>query len=202
LHRLAGIRPCLYPPLSIERGIPYGMEGDLTATVGLLAAMRASGAPGMFTEVFTFDPQENLLLMGHAGVHDPRLAAEDGITLVPDMEYRFSDRCEGAWMEFVLAAGAVTCVSFYDTGHACRMTVFEGDSLGAPRRLEGFAHALIRPVLHVRQLLPRLVQLGLTQHFAIVPGRCSSTLARWCALSGIEFCLVQPGNGELPVDHR
>ncbi len=39
----------------------------------------------------------------------------------------------------------------------------------------------------VRQLVPRLVQRGMTQHFAVAPGRIADILAYWCELSHIEF---------------
>ena len=181
-------RPCLYPPRSQERGVAFSAESDLNTALGLVAASRAAQSPAMYTEIFTFDPHENILLMGHAGVHDPRLAAADGITIVPDLEYRQADVVEGAWMEFILAPGPVTCVSLYDTGAGYRMTVFEGQSLGPPRRLDGWGHAVIRPRLDVQTLLSRLVSRGTTQHFAIVHGSATSVLRKWCALMGVEFC--------------
>jgi L-arabinose isomerase len=187
LHRLVGTRPCLYPPRSLARGIVFSAEADLNTLLGMLAASRAAEAPAMYSEIFTFDSGENVLLMGHAGIHDPRLAA-DGITLVPDLEYRNADSVEGAWMEFVLAPGPVTCVSLYDTGTGYRMTVFEGESLGPPRRLDGWGHAVIRPRIQVTDLLSRLVRQGLTQHFAIVHGPVTALLRRWCFLMGVEFC--------------
>ena len=189
LHRLAGTRPCLCPPLCAQRGVALGMEGDLNTVLGMLAAMRATSAPCMYTEVFTFDPEENTLLMGHAAAHDPRLAGQGAVTIIPDAEYRHSDPVEGAWQEFILAAGPVTCVSLYDTGQGYRLTAFEGISLGGPCRLEGFAHAVVRPTVSITELLPRLVRRGLTQHFAIAPSHISGILAKWCMLSGIEFCL-------------
>jgi len=191
LHRLAGIRPCLCPPLSAQRGVALSMEGDLNTALGMLATMRASSSPCMYTEVFTFDPEENILLMGHAAAHDPRLAGAKGVTIVPDAEYRHSDQLEGAWQEFILAQGPVTCVSLYDTGQGYRLTAFEGSSLGGPRRVEGFAHAVVRPAVPVSELLPRLVRRGMTQHFAIAPGHVSGILAKWCALSGTEFHLEE-----------
>jgi L-fucose isomerase-like protein len=188
LHRLVGTRPCLYPPKSLARGVVFSAEADLNTALGMLAASRAAGAPAMYSEIFTFDPGENLVLMGHAGIHDPRLAAVDGITIVPDLEYRYADPVEGAWMEFVLAPGPVTCVSLYDTGAGYRMTVFEGESLGPPRRLDGWGHAVIRPRLQVVELLSRLVRKGMTQHFAIVHGGVTALLRCWCSLMGVEFC--------------
>jgi len=187
LHRLAGIRPCLCPPRCAARGVAIAMESDLNAALGMRVGMRALGRPCMYAELFTYDPGENIVLMGHAGVHDPRLAADDGVTIVPDMEYRNSDRLEGAWQEFILTDGPVTCISLYDTGGGYRMTVFEGESLGAPRRIQGFAHAAVRPDVGVVDLLGRLVRRGMTQHFAIAPGRISDVLATWCRLGGVEF---------------
>jgi L-arabinose isomerase len=187
LHRMAGIRPCLCPPVSAARGIAFGMESDLNTTLGMLVAMKACSAPCMYTEIFTYDPRENMLLMGHAGVHDPRLAGADGVTIVRDEEYCHVDRCEGAWQEFILAPGPVTCVSLYDAGTTYRMTVFEGESVGPPRRLQGFAHAMVRPELPVETLLSTFVRRGMTQHFAIAPGRIGTVLEKWCRLSGVDF---------------
>jgi L-arabinose isomerase len=187
LHRRVGTRPCLYPPRSLERGVVFTAEGDLNTALGMLAAARLADAPAMYTEILTFDPRENLLLMGHAGVHDPRLAAADGITIVPDLEYRHADPVEGAWQEFILAPGPVTCVSLYDTGQGYRMTVFEGESVGGPRRLDGWAHAVVRPAVGVTDLLTRLVRGGMTQHFAVAPGRLTARLRAWCMLMGMAF---------------
>ena len=141
----------------------------------------------MYTEIFTFDPGENVLLMGHASIHDPRLAATDGVRIVPDLEYRNADSVEGAWLEFILAPGPVTCVNLYDTGAGYRMTVFEGVSVGPPRRLDGYGQAVVRPDLGVVALLERLARLGMMQHFAIVPGRVTTLLRAWCRIMGVEF---------------
>jgi L-arabinose isomerase len=192
LHRLAGVRPCLCPPLSAERGVAFGMEADLNATLGLLAGMKATAGPCMYTEIFAYDPRQDLLLMGHAGVHDPRLALREGVTIVPDAEYQHADRLEGAWQEFVMDSGPVTCLSLYDTGRGYRMVAFRGQSLGGPRRLQGFAHALVRPELPARVLIPRLLRLGMTQHFAVVPGDVVGVMAKWCQLTGIHFHLETP----------
>ncbi|MCX6991672.1 MAG: hypothetical protein NT011_00860 [Kiritimatiellaeota bacterium] len=187
LHRLAGIRPCLYPPQCARRNVAIAMESDLTTGLGMLVTMRAAAAPALYTELFTFDPRANLLLMGHAAAHDPRLADADGVTLVPDGEYRQTDAHEGVWQEFIMRKGPVTCVSLYDTGQDYRMVAFDGVSIGAPRRIEGFAHAAVMPDVPVAQLVLRLVQRGMTQHFAVVPGRIVPILRHWCALSGVEF---------------
>jgi hypothetical protein len=126
--------------------------------------------------------------MGHAAIHDPRLASADGITVVPNLEFQHVDPVEGAWLEFILAPGPVTCVGLYDTGAGYRMTAFEGLSLGPPRRLDGFAHAVVRLDLDVVTLLSRLTRRGMTPHFAIVPGSVTAILRTWCGLMGVEFC--------------
>ena len=87
----------------------------------------------------------------------------------------------------MLAAGPVTCASFYDTGPAHRMVVFSGRSLGGPLRLEAWPHAAVVPEAPVEDLLMRLVRHGLTQHFAVVPGRVAGALEKWSWLAGVEF---------------
>lgn len=187
LHQLAGTRPCLCPPACTELGVAFAMEGDVNTGLGLLAGRSVAGVPGMYTEILTYDPRQNILLMGHAAVHDPRLAAEDGATLVPDEEYRQSDRVEGAWFEFVMAPGPVTCVNLYDTGQGYRMTVFEGVSRGGPRRAQGYAHAIVRPDAGVEELVMTLASMGMTQHYGIVPGHVAGALEKWAWLMGIAF---------------
>ena len=189
LHELIGGRPCLCPPECASRGVALVMESDVNTGIGMYATMRAADSPALYTEIFTYDEKENCLLMGHAAPHDPRLAGSDGVSLVPDAEYRHVDVHEGVWQEFIMREGEVTCVSLYDNGQRYSLTAFEGYSVGAPRRLDGFAHAVVRPNLSVRELLPRLVRRGMTQHFAIVPGRVASTLETWCAMTGIEYHL-------------
>jgi len=191
LHHLVETRPCLCPPYCAKHGIPIVMESDLTTGLGLLAATMAAAAPGMYTEIFTFDATTNLLLMGHAGVHNPALAAPGPVRIIPDAEYRYVDAVEGAWFEFILAAGPVTCVSLYDAGDRYRMITFYGASQGEPLRLEGYAHAVVQTEVPVTQLLPRLVRRGLTQHFAVVPGWVAGVLEKWARLAGVEFVLEE-----------
>ena len=62
-------------------------------------------------------------------------------------------------------------------------------SLGPPRRLDGYGHAVVRPDLGVVALLERLTRRGMMlRHFAIVHGRVTVLLRAWCGIVGVEFC--------------
>ena len=188
LHQLLGTRPCLLPPESAQCGVPFSAEGDVNTAIGMKIAEGAAHSAGLYSEIFTYDVFENTMFFGHGSVHNPGLAdPAAGVSLVPDLEYNNSDACEGAWYEFVFAPGDVTCVSLYDTGQGYRLTAFEGVSLGAPKRIEGYAHAVIRPDAQVGALLEQLLSLGMTQHFCIVPGRVKGALARWCRLANTQY---------------
>jgi L-arabinose isomerase len=190
LHRILGTRPCLPPWKCISNGVVFVAEADMHCLLALFAASKASCRPCMYTEVFTYDRDENFLLMGHAGIHDPELAAEDRMIIVPDYEYCRVDEVEGAWLEFIMSAGEVTCLGLHDTGSGYRMIVFEGESLGSPSRLQGFPHALVRPNIPVNDLLRDLVKLGVTQHFAIAQSRISGVLSKWCSIMGVEYIQI------------
>jgi L-arabinose isomerase len=84
----------------------------------------------------------------------------------------------------------IICIGLYDTGDGYQMTIFKGASLGGPPRLEGFGHALIRPQVHVNELIYRLVKRGMAQHFVIAPGHISGTLIAWCQLAEIT-CILE-----------
>jgi L-arabinose isomerase len=167
LHRLLKTRPCLWVPALGQRGTVVGMEADIGSTLGLWLARQAGQSSPMYTEIFTFDRQANALLFGHAGIHDPALAGEGEVRLVPDAEYAASDEVEGAWLSFAARPGPVTAVSLFAGAENCRLTVFRGEALPVREKLEAFPHAFVRVERPLAELFEKAARRGLTQHFAL-----------------------------------
>jgi hypothetical protein len=67
LHRVLGLRPCLYVPALFQRAV-VSMEAEAGGAVALLALKHLTGLAPMYAEVFTVDLAENALLAGHAGM--------------------------------------------------------------------------------------------------------------------------------------
>jgi L-fucose isomerase-like protein len=107
LHTALGLRPCLYPPLLMEKGIPLGLEGDLGAATALFILHHLAGPPLLFVEIWFWDEAENVVVGGHAGPQDPRLAKLGEAWISHDYEFAQSDRSEGAHLQFVARPGRV-----------------------------------------------------------------------------------------------
>jgi L-arabinose isomerase len=166
------------------------MEADIGAALGLWLVRHAGQSSPMYTEIFTYDRQANALLFGHAGIHDPALAGDGEVRLVPDAEYAASDPVEGAWLSFAARPGPVTAVSLFAGAQDCRLTAFRGEVLPNRGKLEAFPHALVRIERPLAEFFEKAARLGLTQHFALsydpVAG-CLEKLSRllgwgWAAL--------------------
>jgi L-arabinose isomerase len=54
LHRVIGLRPCLYVPALFERAV-VSMEAEVGGAVALLMLKKLTGKPPMYVEIFTYD---------------------------------------------------------------------------------------------------------------------------------------------------
>jgi L-fucose isomerase-like protein len=187
LHRLLKTRPCLWVPELARRGTVVAMENDLFSALGMWLAMRIGGSSPMYTEIFTFDREENCLLFGHAGMQDTALAGENPIDLVPDAEYQAVDEVEGAWLQFAARPGRITAVSLFADRDVYRIACVKGEVLPQSDKLAGFAHALVRIDRPLEAFFEEAGRLGMTQHFAVTYDEVAPGLARLARVLGMQF---------------
>jgi L-arabinose isomerase len=167
LHRVVGLRPCLSTPELFERAV-VSMEAEVGGAVALLILRALTELPVMYTEVFTIDPAENTLLLGHAGIEDARLAEKpEDILLEPDGEYIESEP-DSAWMSFRAKGGRVTLLSVFCDVERFKLVIAEGEALPGPRRLLGSPHAVVRLETPLEKFFEQALRTGMTQHWALV----------------------------------
>lgn len=187
LHRLMKTRPCLWPPGLRERGAVVGMEADVLTALGLWVSRQFCGHTPMYSEVLTFDPVENIILFGHGAMHDPELAGDNKVSIVPDYEFEAVDEAEGAWLNFRCRPGPVTLVNFSEDAGKYRLFAFGGEALQAPAETEGFTSAAVKVPMPVGDLFHKAVSLGVMQHYSLSYGNIAGKLEKFCRISGIEF---------------
>jgi len=169
LHKMIGLRPCLYPPSLNEMGMIIGMEGDITGTIAMLVLNRLSGQPAMFAEIFAFDKTDNSIVAGHAGPQNTMLVKNDErIKIIPDREYDTSSELEGAWMYFMAKPGRVTMLNLICEEDNFKMVVAGGEALAGPEKLEGFPHIHIKLDVPVERFFAEAAKTGVTHHWAVV----------------------------------
>jgi L-arabinose isomerase len=187
LHRLLKTRPCLWPPGLRERGVVVGMEADILTAVGLWVSRQFCGHTPMYTEVLTFDPEDNAIVFGHGAMHDPALAGDNRVSIVPDYEFEAADEIEGAWLNFRCRAGQVTLVNMSEGGQGYRIFSFTGESMPVPDETVGFTSAYIKVTPPLEELFEKAVRLGMMQHYALSYGDSTEKLKKFCRIMGIEF---------------
>lgn len=188
MHTQLGLRPCLVNPHMSRSGVVVAMEADIAAGVAMHALRLFTGQSPFYTEIFTVDLEKNCLLMGHAGYHDPvnRDPAQP-LQVVPDMEYENSDPFTGACVYFKYRPGPVTVVNSVYTGERLRWSVFEGESLAGPMKMNGNCHLFCNIALPAPAFYRRMLDAGVSQHFVVVSGHIRGRLKTLCEWLQIDF---------------
>jgi L-arabinose isomerase len=188
MHAQLGLRPCLYNPGLKDSGAVVVMEADIAAGIAMHTLGLFTGQSPFYTEIFTADLENNALLMGHAGCHDPvNRDPEQPLQIIPDVEYENSDTFTGAAVYFKYRPGPVTVVNAVWTGGKLRWSVFEGESLKGPMKMGGNCHLFCRIALPVAEFYSRMLEAGSSQHFVVVPGHIGKKLETLCQWLDIDF---------------
>lgn len=189
LHAVLNCRPCLYLPSVFERGVVVGMEGDLLGIIAQLMLSRLSGQPTMFTEIFTYDELQDQILVGHAGMHDIRLApSRSAVRLTRDYEY--PNEKAGVWMAFSVRPGPVTLLSITSNQRGFHFVVTRGEALPAEGRLQGYPYALVKLDIPLRSFFNATTSVGTTQHWALVPGDVRGSVSKLANILGVSCTIL------------
>ncbi|MEM1990350.1 MAG: hypothetical protein QW782_06930 [Candidatus Bathyarchaeia archaeon] len=192
MHELLKTRPCLYVPSIFEGGRVVSMEGDIHTAISMLILRKITGQPVLFSEIYTFDKNENIMLMGHTTMLDVNIAKNPKeIKIIPDCEYEKFDEVEGAYMYFIGKEGPVTMLSLVDEVNNYRLIIGKGYSLPTSSlRIEGYSHIVVRPNLPVESFLREAAKAGAGQHWAIVYGDYISVLEKFAELNGLNKIII------------
>jgi L-arabinose isomerase len=188
MHEQLGLRPCLSHPEMSRRGVVVSMEADVAAGIAMKILQLFTGHAPFYTEIFTVDIEENALLMGHAGCHDPvNRDPGCGVRVVPDIEYENTDPYTGACIYFKYRSGPVTVINSVYTDGKLRWSVFEGESLPGPPKMNGNCHLFCKVDPPITELYKTLVGAGVSQHFIVVEGYLRTRLEGLCAWLDIDY---------------
>lgn len=192
MHSAYGLRPCLSNPRISAAGVVVTMEGEVAAGIAMYILRLYTGKMPFYTEPYTADLEKNALLMGHPGYHSTINKDNNyPVKIVNDVEYENSDRFSGASTFFKYRPGPVTAVNAVFTGQRLRWTVFEGMSMEGPPKMEGTPHLFCQTKTPVSELCNITVELGISQHWVVVPGHYLKELEQLCAWLNIEYCAVE-----------
>ncbi len=191
LHETLGLRPCLTPPFLDQHESVLSLEGDLGAATALFILRQLGAIPALFVEIWFWDEASNVIIGGHAGIQDPRVADPDQVWISHDYEFAQSDRSRGAHFQFIARPGRVTLLQIRGTPQGWQALMVTGQALDSPPHLEGYPHAAIQLDPSIDTFVRKVAQLGSTQHWIMAYGNFRSEVQAICELASIPLQVIE-----------
>ena len=175
--------------LLTSSGTPLAGEADLKTAAAMLI-MKNVGGGGSFAEIHPFDTDDDVVLIGHDGPHNTKIA-EGKPNLRKLKKYHGKSGC-GIGVEFSLKSGPITMLSIsIDKNGKYRMIAAEGTSLPGDIPQTGNTNTRVTFGCPVTEFLERWCEAGPTHHIALGTGHRISTIKKFAKMSGISLTIVK-----------
>jgi L-arabinose isomerase len=161
--------PFLAASKLLALGVVYGGEGDLL-TAALVGALASAYPETSFTEMFCPDWEHGTVYLSHMGELNWRLT--DGRPLLLEMDYRWSDAANPAYLAGRFKPGAFLLVNLAPVREGYRLIVVPAEMLPVegPDRMERSVRGWFKPPLPVAEFLAAYSRLGGTHHLGLSYG--------------------------------
>ena len=196
--RTAGCRAGFYPQWFNENVSVLVPEADIGAGLITYILKLLSGKNVNFIEPFHIEDDFGTFAGGHAGPNDHNDPAwQDNVIIARDVRFaKTSWKYAGApfaWYRF--SPGMKTVAGLYEQDGKYKLITFMAESLSendTPQSakkhlLATYSHTIFRPVVPAKQLWEKVLNIGATQHYAIVDGDWREQLRDLAYIMGFEF---------------
>ncbi len=190
MFKLIGLRPGFYHP-SFHRNISVLVpEADIGAGMITFILKLLSGKHVSFIEPFHIEAANNTFAGGHAGPNDhsdPDFA--DHVLIARDVRFaKTSYKYAGApFAWYRIPEGRKTMAQLTEKNGSYRLVCTLVDSLEGKHLFASYSHSIFRPLIPVKELFEKILNIGTTQHFAIVDGDYRAELSMLAEIMGFEF---------------
>ena len=196
--RTAGCRAGFYPQWFNENVSVLVPEADIGAGLITYILKLMSGKNVNFIEPFHIEEDFGTFAGGHAGPNDHNDPAwQDNVIISRDVRFaKTSWKYAGApfaWYRF--SPGMKTVAGLYEEAGVYKLITFMAESLSekdTPQSakkhlLATYSHTIFKPVVPVKELWEKVLNIGATQHYAIVDGDYRAELRDFAEMMGFEF---------------
>ena len=174
--------------LLTARGIPVAGEMEIK-NVQAMKILDAFGAGGSFTEFYSVDYADDVVLMGHDG--PGHLAIAEGKTKVRPLAVYHGKTGSGLSVEMRVRRGAVTLLSVMETASGdLQLLVAEGESVPGPILEIGNTNSRYRFPIGARRFVSEWSGHGPAHHCAVGTGHIAARIEKLGRLLGIETVRV------------
>lgn len=175
--------------LLTSSGIPLAGEADLKTAAAMLI-MKNIGGGGSFAEIHPFDIESDVVLIGHDGPHNIKIA--EGKPRLRKLKKYHGKSGSGIGVEFSLKSGPITLLSIsLDRNGKFKMIAAEGTSIAGEIPQTGNTNTRINFGCPIGEFLSRWCEAGPTHHLALGIGHHLNTLRKLSKIMGIELIEVK-----------
>ena len=196
--RTAGCRAGFYPNWFNENVSVLVPEADIGAGLVTYILKLISGKHVNFIEPFHIEDDYGTFAGGHAGPNDHNDPAwQENVIISRDVRFaKTSWKYAGApfaWYRF--SPGMKTVAGLYEQDGKYKLITFMAESLSekdTPQStkkhlLATYSHTIFKPVVPAKELWQKVLNIGATQHYAIVDGDWRPQLEALAQMMGFEY---------------
>jgi L-arabinose isomerase len=190
LLRSLGLRPGFTPCPGTE-DVTVVPEGDIGGALAVYIMKLLTGKSVFFAEPFHIDNEKGIFAAGHAGPNDYTDPEGDTIISRDERFARTDYKHAGAPFAWhTISPGEKTFVHVSQSSGRFKLVCAVVDALPCPHHLAGYSHGLFRPRKEARQFFQELLDIGVTQHYAVAAGDHVATLRHLAAIMDFDFSQV------------
>ena len=200
--RTAGCRAGFYPNWFNENVSVLVPEADIGAGLITYILKLLSGKHVNFIEPFHIEDDFGTFAGGHAGPNDHNDPAwQDNVIISRDVRFaKTSWKYAGApFAWYRISPGMKTVAGLFEEDGKYKLITFMAESLSekdTPQSdkkhlLATYSHTIFKPVVPVKELFEKVLNIGATQHYAIVDGDYRPQLEALAEIMGFEFYNIQ-----------
>ena len=188
--RTAGCRAGFYPQWFNENVSVLVPEADIGAGLATYVLKLMSGRNVNFIEPFHIEDDFGTFAGGHAGPNDHNDPAwQQNVIISRDVRFAKTNwKYAGApFAWYRISPGMKTVAGIYEENGCYKLVTFMAESLPGKHMLATYSHTIFKPVVPVKELFEKVLNIGTTQHFAVVDGDWRPQLEAFSEIMGFEF---------------
>lgn len=188
LFHNVGLRPG-FCPTDVDSALTVVPEGDIGGGLAVYILRLLSGKRPNFIEPFYIINQRNCFAAGHAGPNDYISCPENTIVARDERFAKTDYKYAGApFAWYVFPEGMKTMLHMSEKDGVFKMVCTLVEALPVRHYMASYSHAEFRhQTLSPQELFNRLIQIGVTQHYAIVDGDWTEELEVLAHLLEFDF---------------
>ena len=198
VFRTAGCRAGFYPQWFNDNVSVLVPEADIGAGVITYVLKLLSGKNVNFIEPFHIEDKYGTFAGGHAGPNDHNDPEwQDNVIISRDVRFaKTSWKYAGApFAWYRISPGMKTAAGLYEEDGKYKLITFLVESLDASKSpqsskkhlLATYTHSIFKPVVPVKELFEKIINIGATQHYAVADGDWREQLKAFAEMMGFEF---------------